>query len=252
MRTASDDTRVGDDSRRVGAVLLAHDAWAWASLDGCPVLAWSLDALRALPQLAEVALVARVDHCAVADAVLAELPTTVRRTVVPLGADTCGFIAALQAGMGALSSEVEAVLLCDMAAPLMRVATVRAVLAAVQPGCLVATTEPVKDTVKIIRDARITGTIPRERLVTAHAPLAATHADLTALLTMWAHAPEQETSALTSLAMLALRAENLGLRMVAVPGGGDTLRVASADDLAVARGLLAARRETRDARREMA
>lgn len=244
MRTASDAMRVGDDSPRVGAVLLALDVWSWVLLAGAPTIQWSLASVRGVAEVRHIAILVPSRRASQADKLLGQAQGAARADILPLRLPPRNVTGALAYGLGALPEDVGVVLLCDAAMPLVRSESVRALLAAARPGVLAVTTEPVKDTVKITQHARITGTIPREHLMSVHAPLAAARAETTALLAAWASVTKHGTPAPRHLAGLAALAPPAGLCLSAVPGSGGTLRVASAEDLAVAAGLLAARRGT--------
>lgn len=248
MRTAPINARAGDGSRGVGAVLLALDAWTWAPLAGAPLFSWSLATLRPIAEVREVVIVASSERFAAAGKLLAAVPTAVRRHYIDLqAASEKGVLnthMAITSAFSALGPDVEVVLLYDMACPLLRPEAVRGVLAATKPGTIALATEPVKDTVKVVRERHIEGTLPRERLAHAHAPLAACRGDLSTVLgcadrmPLSTPPPSRRQDWLPALVPHVPRA---GLRLAAVPGHGETLRVASREDVAVAERLLLAR-----------
>lgn len=236
MRTASSDSRVGDDSRTLGAVLLALDPWAWEPLGGQLTYVWSLAALRAVPDVRQIAVVVPSTRRADMPALAASVASSPEVRVVAVDEPSPPLASILTEALTTFAPVPHVILLHDGTSPLVQPPTFQALAQAAAPGVLAIATEPLKDTVKVISSQRISGTIPREHLSIAFAPLAITRADLEGL-----SAPLASLTAApipTRLPSLALVATRASLRLAAVPGNGETLGVSSAEDAAVAAALL--------------
>lgn len=247
MRAAPSDTRVGDDSRAVGAVLLALETWAWEPLHERAAWAHALATLATLPEVREVAILVPPASQARARGILRAVPLPQQHHLLEWTPAEAQFPAALARGIAALSASLESIAILDGANPLLLPATLRAALQAAQPGTVALTTEPVKDTIKVVREQRIEGTLPRERLTSIHFPLTATREDLATLLASM-QSPTRMTGPGTQraatvgagwLAQIAAEIAHARLRLSAVPGSADTISVHSVEDLAVVERLLA-------------
>ncbi len=137
----------------------------------------------------------------------------------------------VRAGLAAVPGEVDVVLVHDGARPLASVALFEAVLAAIAAGADAAIPGvPVANTVKRVTGTRVVETVDRSDLVEVQTPqgfkasvLRAAHAD----------APDATDD--------AALVEAAGGYIVVVPGETSNLKLTHADDLTVARALVAER-----------
>lgn len=204
----------------------------WAPVAGRPLLAWSVAACEATPTLAEIALLVPSERLGDARA-LAKFERWTRVRVVPVPADS-RLRTSIEAGLDALDPALAWVLIHEAARPLATPALLTAALdLARETGDDIITGEPVKETVKRLRDGLVVETLPRERMARAQTPYVFRRERLLA-----AHAFLPLERDYSDVAALALAA---GLPLRITPGSPDNFRVTSAADLAVASALLAAR-----------
>ena len=183
-------------------------------LAGRRVIDWSVAAARTVAD--GVVLVVAPDHAGeaepAADAVVA-------------GADTRS--GSVRAGLAAVPSDAEVVVVHDGTRPLADAALFRAVVDAVRAGADAAVPGvPVVDTLR----ARAGGTVDRDGLVAVQTPQAFRAGPLRA-----AHAGEAEATDDASLV------EAAGGKVVVVNGSPINLKITRRDDLVVAEALLRAR-----------
>jgi 2-C-methyl-D-erythritol 4-phosphate cytidylyltransferase len=184
-------------------------------LGGRRLLDWSLDAARA--SCAGVVLVVPPDRVGDAEPVDA----------VVAGGDTRS--ASVRAGLAAVPAGVETVVVHDAARPLAGEELFRRVIEPVDLGLDAAICAvPVTDTVKAVRDGRVTKTLDRRNLVAVQTPQA-----FRAAVLRRAHRGEPEATDDAALV------EAIGGRVVVVPGEPRNLKVTDPDDLAMAEALLA-------------
>ena len=185
-------------------------------LGGRRLLDWSLDAARAV--CAGVVLVVPVDR--VGD------PESVDAVVA--GGDTRS--ASVRAGLAVVPAGVETVVVHDAARPLAGEELFRRVIEPVDLGldaaiCAVRVT----DTVKAVRDGRVTRTLDRRNLVAVQTPQA-----FRAAVLRRAHRGDPEATDDAALV------EAIGGRVVVVAGEPRNLKITDPDDLVVAEALLTA------------
>jgi 2-C-methyl-D-erythritol 4-phosphate cytidylyltransferase len=141
----------------------------WTPVAGRPLLAWSVAACEATPALAETLLLVPAERLGDAR-VLAGSEEWARVRVVPVPAGAT-MRASIEAGLRALDPALEWVLIHEAARPL---ATHTLLIAALDlarmTGDDVITGEPVKETVKRLRDGMVVETLPRERMARAQTP----------------------------------------------------------------------------------
>lgn len=219
-----------------GAVLLASphpvpDVF-WSPVAGRPLLAWSILACEQTSEIAESLLLVPDDRIADAQAlVVAEGWARVR--VLPGGPRVRDSV---EAGLRALDPSLAWVVIHEAARPLVSPALLAAALDLAQRmDNDIIVGEPVKETVKRLRDGLVAETLPRERMIRAQTPyvflrerLLAAHASLP---------PERDFADEATLALAA------GLPLRTIPGAADNLHVTSEADVAVVSALLAARLE---------
>ncbi len=214
-----------------GAILLASHQLApdflWTPVAGRPLLAWSVAACEATPEIAETLLI--VPEARLADAQsLAETEGWARVRVLPSGERLRDDV---EAGLRALDPELAWVVIHEAARPLATPALFAAALdAARHADTDVITGGPVKETVKRLNDGLVVETLPREQMVRAQTPYVFSRERLLAALP-----PERDFPDVASLALAA------GLPLRVVPGPHDNIRVTSPADVAVVTALLAAR-----------
>ncbi len=253
---APTETPLGPYTRSsTAAIVLAHALTAcgtdfepaWSDLDGRPVLAWTVAALAATPAIQRIALVVAPHR--LRDALtLAEEEHWPSLDIVTAGAEP-GF--GLLAGLQALPSTDGLVVVLEGSGPLVTPKLIEAGLATARREGAAMATEPVKETIKRVRNGIVTETLERAGLASLHTPVVF---DRTTLLNAL-QAPEAPSmvdrggplATLSSIAMLALSA---GIRLATYPGGAETLQVRTPDDLALAGAVLAQREANTNKRRQ--
>jgi 2-C-methyl-D-erythritol 4-phosphate cytidylyltransferase len=197
-------------------------------LAGRPMLAWSLDALRASPRISLIVVVAppglerEVEEVAGAGAV-----------VVPGGASRS---ASVREGLRAAPGDAEVVLVHDAARPLVSTALVDAVLDAIRgvDGAIAAS--PAADTLKWAGEGLVIGgTVAREGLWAAQTPQAFQAAALRAAV-----AAAEEAGTLDAATDCSSMVEAWGGRVRLVASGAPNLKVTTPADAALAEALLRA------------
>jgi 2-C-methyl-D-erythritol 4-phosphate cytidylyltransferase len=197
---------------------------------GKPMIAWSIEAFAAMPEIAELVIVTEPEfiermeslaHARVKDATV---------IVVRGGPDRQ---ASVRHGLDALTDDVAAVLVHDGARPLVRTSDVRNGMRPVRPGTASLLAAPVVDTIKAVDAAgKVTRTLDRGELWSAQTPQFATLRDLRR-----AHADavrHAQPPATDDAALL----ERSGLDVVVVESGPDNFKVTLPGDLARAEALL--------------
>ena len=217
-----------------GAIVLAshHPApeLLWAPVAGRPLLAWSVAACEAMPEIAETLLIVPKDRLADAQA-LAESEGWARVRVLPAGQR---LRESVEACLRALDPSLAWVVIHEAARPLATPEIFAAALGvAQQTDADVITGGPVKETVKRLRDGLVVETLPRERMARAQTPYVFSRERLLA-----AHASLPPESDIPDEATLALAA---GLPLRVAPGPPDNIRITLAADLAVVAAILAGR-----------
>jgi 2-C-methyl-D-erythritol 4-phosphate cytidylyltransferase len=199
-------------------------------LAGKPMVAWSIDAFAAMPEIAELVVVTESELIDAMEVLVEERVKHARAVVVRGGAMRQASVAA---GLAALSDDVAAVLVHDGARPLVRTSDVRAGMRPVRPGTASLLATPVVDTVKVAGpDAKVTRTLDRSELWAAQTPQFATLSDLRGA---HAEAIRRDRPAASDDAALLERA---GFDVMIVPATGDNFKITVPDDLARAEALL--------------
>ena len=206
----------------------------WAPLGGRPQLAWSVAACEATRTIVEIALLVPAERVADTLAVAESEGWTRLRIIIRILASASGMRESVEAGLRALEPGLDRVVIHEAARPLATPALLAAALdLARQTGDDVITGEPVKETVKRLRDGLVVETLPRERMARAQTPYVFQRNRMLA-----AHASLPPQYDYPDVARLALAA---GLPLRINPGTPDNLRVTSTADLAVAEKLLRTR-----------
>jgi 2-C-methyl-D-erythritol 4-phosphate cytidylyltransferase / 2-C-methyl-D-erythritol 2,4-cyclodiphosphate synthase len=211
----------GSSSRMAGTDKLM------APLLGRPLLAWTLDALRAATATRRLILVVASERMAELGAAAWSSGHDV--TLVAGGPRRQDSVAA-----GIVAATSESVLVHDGARPLVSPALVdRVAQATVEHGSAVPG-RPVVETLRRVRDGRFVETIDRDGLVAAQTPQGGRRADLLAALRRLAADGVEATDEGVLL-------EATGRAVWFVDGEADNLKVTSPADLALAEALLAHR-----------
>ena len=218
-----------------GAILLAAQSAPggfdpyWAVVGGKPALTWSVAACARAAPLGAVALVVASDRlndaCALAEA-------EGWRYVRPVAAHGPQLRDAIAAGQAALPVDCHWVVLHDAARPLLTPELILAGLTAAARTGVACACEPVKETIKRARASAVTETLERAHLALLQTPQVFARERLLALL---------DCDAGGQWADAAARAAALGMPVATFPGGHENLRVAAADDVALAEDVLARR-----------
>ena len=198
-----------------------------ATLLGRPLLAWTLDALRAATSTRTLVLVAAPDRVEQMAAFPWVASTEAR--VVAGGPRRQDSVAA-----GLTATDGDVVLVHDGARPLVspslvdRVAAATVALGAAIPGW------PVVETLKRVVDGRIIETVDRTGVVVAQTPQGGRRADLLAALALVGADGREVTDEAALL-------ESMGVPIAVVDGEADNLKITTPADLERAEAILAAR-----------
>lgn len=198
-----------------------------APIHGRPLLAWTLDGLRAAGSTRDLVLVTVPER--VASMATEPWVASSGARVVAGGARRQDSVAA---GLAAVASDI--VLVHDGARPLVSGPLVdRVARATVEHGAAVPGW-PVVETLKRVRDGRIVETVDRDGVVGAQTPQGGRRRDLLAALAM----VERDGREVTDEGALL---EALGIPVTCVEGEADNLKVTTPADLERAAALLARR-----------
>lgn len=188
----------------------------FAMLGGRPLVAWAIDAARAVS--AGVVLVVPAEHQGRAGALGAD-------AVVAGGPSRS---ASVRAGLAAVPEDAEVVVVHDGARPLATTALFRAVVAAVEAGADAAVPGlPVADTLKAVEDTTVVSTIERAGLVAVQTPQA-----FRAHVLRRAHRSGADASDDAGLV------EAAGATVRVVPGEPANLKVTTPADLELVQGVV--------------
>ncbi len=199
-----------------------------------PLLAWTLDAMAAIPSVRRIVVVTAADRVAeVAGATW--LPSRVA-AVVAGGARRQDSVAAGVAALGEGAPD-DVVLVHDGARPLVSAALVERVAAAAATHGAAIPVVPVAETLKRVDGERVAATVDRTALAVAQTPQGVRR-DI--LARAWAEVPPGGAATWTDEAALL---EACRIAVHAVPGESTNLKVTLPDDLARVEAALAARGE---------
>ena len=204
-------------------------------LAGKPMIAWSVEAFAAMPEIAELVIVTEPEFAERMESVAHARVQHASMQVVRGGEDRQ---ASVRHGIAALSEHVAGILVHDGARPLVQTADVRAGMRPVRPGTAALLATPVVDTIKVAgADGLVTRTLDRATLWAAQTPQFATARDLRRA---HADALRHELPSATDDAALLERA---GLDVVIVESSPDNFKLTLPGDLVRADALLRARGE---------
>jgi 2-C-methyl-D-erythritol 4-phosphate cytidylyltransferase len=217
-------------ARDVCAIIVATEQdgdLIWREVAGKPLLAWSITAFELARSIARILLVvpeAQVGRAtelysqADQEKIIAILPSSARRRD------------GLEAALGALPDECAFVAIHDAMRPLVTSALIEAGVALAHETGAAIPVEPVKETIKRVRDGVIVGAIARERLGRTQTPQVFTRARL--LEAYQRAAPDLDSPDEAALLLAA------GLPISCYAGDSENLRVTSVDELPVVEELL--------------
>lgn len=202
----------------------------WRTLGGRPILAWSIDALRA-SGAGEIVVVAAADRIAAATALLDGTPNA---RAVPGGRTRAESV---QAGLAALSASADTpVLVHDAARPFLTRVHIEPLLAALAGADGAVPALPVADTLKR-GVGTIEETVSRDGLWRAQTPQAFRLGALRDAYAAWP--PEAEPTDDAAVV------EQAGWRVVMTPGDPILMKLTYPEDFAMAERLAATQRITR-------
>ncbi len=210
-------------SRRMGGV-----DKIWAKLAGRPLIAWTVAACERAAELREIVLVVAPERLAEAVALGAAEGWQRTRVVATAGPRRRD---AVRAGLEALEPACRVVVIHDGARPLVTPELIAAGLATARARGAATAGEPVKETLKRVRDGVIIETLPREQLVRLQTPQVFAREWLSAACAAYDPAADPPDEATLAYA--------LGLPLAIYPGSHDNLKVTTPDDLPVVEALLA-------------
>ncbi len=205
----------------------------FAELAGKPMVAWSIEAFAAMPEISELVVVTEPEFVTRMETLA---HPRVRHASVRIVRGGDERQASVRLGIEALSDQVAAILVHDGARPLVQAEDVRAGMRPVRPGTASLLAIPVVDTIKVAdADGKVTRTLDRGTLWAAQTPQFATARDLRR-----AHADafKHGTAPATDDAALLERA---GLDVLIVQGAAENFKVTLSSDLLRAEALLSAR-----------
>lgn len=209
-------------SRRMGGIDKLQ-----VDLEGQPLLAWSVGAMRAATSVRDILVVTGRDRVESLSA--ASWLQGMGARVVAGGERRQDSVAA---GVRAAGGEV--VLVHDGARPLVTSGLVDAIAAVARADGAAIPVLAIADSLKRLDGDRIAGSAPRDGIGRAQTPQGARRELLLAAVDAWADGPET----FGDEAELLARA---GTVVTAVPGEATNLKITHADDLGVARALIRAR-----------
>jgi 2-C-methyl-D-erythritol 4-phosphate cytidylyltransferase len=218
------------DARDVCAIIVATEQDSdliWREVAGKPLLAWSIVAFAATPSIARVLLVvpeAQADH---AQALCKQEPWEMVSAILPGGARRRDSV---EAALRALPDECSLVAIHDALRQLVTTALIEVGVALARETGVAIPVEPVKETIKRVRDGVIVGAAPRERLTRAQTPQFFSRAILQKAYQRVA--PDLDPPDEVALLLSA------GLPIRCFAGDAENLRVTSVDELAVVEELL--------------
>jgi 2-C-methyl-D-erythritol 4-phosphate cytidylyltransferase len=220
-------------ARDVCSIILATEAdgdLIWREVAGKPLLVWSIAALASAPSVARIALVVPAMQVGHAQAVKEHAPWEKDITVLSGSArrrDSVEF------ALRALPDECKLLAIHDATRPLITPRMIEAGVALAREAGAAIPVEPVKETIKRVRDGVIVGAVPREGLKRVQTPQVFRRALL--LEAYQRAAPDLDIHDETALLLAA--GLPLGSTSCYV-GDPENLRVASVDDLPVVEELL--------------
>jgi 2-C-methyl-D-erythritol 4-phosphate cytidylyltransferase len=199
----------------------------WREVAGKPMIVWSVAAFAAAPSVARILLVVPTAQMASAQALLERESSGNVGAILPGDARRRESVAA---ALGAMPDTCQIVAISDATWPLLTPALIEAGAALARVTGVAVPVEPVKETIKRVRDGVIVGGVPRERLARAQAPQCFARSRIEEAYQRAAPGLDPPDEATLLLAV--------GLPIHCYVGDAENLRVASVGDLPVVEELL--------------
>jgi 2-C-methyl-D-erythritol 4-phosphate cytidylyltransferase len=222
------------DARDVCAIIVATEQdgeLIWREVAGKPLLTWSVAAFAASLSIARILLVVPETQVGRAIVLYQQAPREKFIAILPGGARRRdGVELALQT----LPEECRLVVIHDAMRPLVTPALIEASVALARAAGVAVPVEPVKETIKRVRDGVIVGAVPRERLARVLTPQVFMRALL--LEAYQRAAPDLDPPDDAALLL------TIGHPVSCFEDGAENLRVTSVDETPVVEELLRRRR----------
>lgn len=203
-------------------------------LNGIPVVARSLRAIAACPQVDHLIIVTAPEQMATLETLAAELELGKPFQVIAGGSERQYSIAN---ALKAVPTDAEIILVHDGARPLVRTEQVGAVVDAARAFRAAGLAVPVKDTIKTVNaDGFAVGTPDRSCLWAIHTPQAF-EADL--MRQAYAKAEADQYLGTDDASLV----ERMGIFIKLVNGGYENIKITTSEDVCLAEALLARRME---------
>ncbi len=197
-------------------------------IGGRPVIAWTLAAFLAAPQIDDIILVIRRQDEVEIGRILNDVGSAKSITVVYGGAQRTDSVAA---ALGALRPAISHVLIHDGARPLIEQSTISAVVDGLRKYSAVIPTVDVTNTIKVVADSAVKETLQRSRLKAVQTPQGFARGLFEGMLAF----AKKSTDSFTDDASIA---EAMGEVVYSVAGAMSNMKVTNAQDLAIAEVLL--------------
>ncbi len=139
-------------------------------LGGKPVYRHSLETFAKIPSISEVVLAVPADWKPRFEEELQDFPKKEKLKIAVGGEERW---LSVKNGIEALSAEVDAALVHDVARPFVSTELILQVMQSVEEKGASIVAKPSVDTVKVVRDGRVVRTVPRETIYLAQTPQAA-------------------------------------------------------------------------------
>ncbi len=199
-------------------------------LAGRPVVAWSLAVFASMPEIRELVLVVEPGMESIFWPLLGDVLGEHQRGHIASGGATRQ--ESVVAGLAAVGSAIEGVLVHDGARPLVRAEDVRRGMRMVTEGQAALLASPVVDTLKMVDEhGKVQRTLDRSLLWAAQTPQLATLKDMR-------QAHEEARRAAWSATDDAALLERSGIAVLVVPGYSDNFKITLPGDLARAEAIL--------------
>lgn len=210
---------------------------AFRLLAGRALVEWSLEALAAVEEVAEVVLVLHPDDLAQGPKGFKEGPAHYRMKALVRGGEER--FDSVSSGLRAVSPSADLVLVHDAARPLVRPETIRAVIAAADKAGAAIAAVPSTDTLKgVDKEGKVLGTFARDSVWRAQTPQAFRRTAFVAAMEQAAKRGDKPTDD-------AAVAEAAGMAVLVVPGDETNLKITTAADLSFAEHLIGLRKGNR-------
>lgn len=227
MRSSVIVVAAGRGTRMGGAT-----AKAFVPLGETPMLVYSLRTLSCLSRVTSLILIVASENLRRAQEILDRYgPWPIPIQIAKGGVERQDSVAA---GLALVDAPVELVIVHDAARPFVSLACAAACAAAAAAHGAAIVAVPVRDTVKVVDDHRITQTLDRQRIWLAQTPQAFR---TTILRDAYAHAQREGIVATDDAALV----ERLGATVRIVPGEPTNQKITTPDDLRWAEWYLATR-----------